>query len=341
MKKNKITQKLIDFLIVDKKFESINPDFLLTFLKKASLNRVLYETSRKILLEDKRLSDMTKTSESNLRLIVQEGEKYLKRLRETLFFINNQFSEYPFLIVKTFKNHHYITYDVDVLVKPEDFPKIRKHIGKLIEVHSHPGGRVRRQIYLKGQKLLKIDLHQGFFWYGGQYLDQDEVWRNVGKISYEGQEVPIPSREVEVLINLAHLLMERRYITLLDFWYFYEEFMKGIDRNFIFSQAKKYGWDESLRFCLEALETISRTYNLKKNLFSESLIKRKNVDLPLFFNVGEVLKIFLERLQKAKVFSYFEFSYFFFVYGRYCLSGRKRLPYYLEWFDFHTLRKIR
>ena len=341
MKKNKITQKLVDFLILNQKSESINLDFLPIFLKKASLNRVLYETSRKVLLESNRLPEISKVSESHLRLVVQEGEKYLKMLRETLFFINNHLSEYPFLIVKTFKNHHYITYDVDVLVKPEDFLKISRHMSKFTEIHSHPGGKIRKQIYLKGQKLLKIDLHQGFFWYGGQYLDQEEVWRNIRKISYEGQEVPIPSREVEVLINLAHLLMERRYITLLDFWYLYEEFKKGIDRTFIFNQAKKYGWEEGLKFCLGALETISRTYSLKGNLFSKNLIKREKVDLPFFFNVGEVLKIFLERWRKAKVFSFFEFYYFFFVYGRYGLSGKRRLPYYLEWFDFHTLKKIR
>lgn len=317
MKKDLDSQKIIDFLILGKKIHlALSEED--NILKKASVNRILYE-----LCAQRKKAKIFK-SISKIDQIIKEGDFYLRKLAATLKYINKEFTADK-LVVKTNKIHRYITYDVDLLVKNPKF-----FVNKL-QVSAHPQSEKRKQTNLISKDLLTIDLHRGFFWQGSEYLDIEKVWFHPQKVLIQDIAVLTPSREVEVLINLAHLLFERRYLTILEFWYFFDEFKKGLDLGFIFNQAKDYQWIESLQIALAALETLAREYTGEKGIFSSNILSRRSVYFPFFFSLSEVLNIFKEKFVKKKEFPMYDIGYYLFATLRYYLSGKKVFPYYREW----------
>lgn len=320
IKNDKYSQEIIDFLVLNKKISLTAEEKTLLF-KKASENRVLYE----FCVKGKKNGLFNSVTEVDK--IITDGDIYLKKLQTTLEYINKEFLSEK-LVVKTNRIHKYITYDVDLLVKePNAF------LGKLSS-RAHPQGGVRKQTNLIGENLLTIDLHNGFFWQGSEYLDMEEVWQNIRKVTIQGVSVLTPSREVEILINLAHLVFERRYLTLLEFWYFYDEFKKGLNFNFIFDQANKYQWNDSLQIALSVLETVSREFTKEKGLFSNEVLLRKHIAFPFFFTINEGLTIFKEKLIKKRELPIYDLCYYVFAYYRYLLSGKRLFPYYREWYRF-------
>ena len=318
------SQKIIDLLILNKEvnFSSLETERVLA---KASKNRVLFEFCSKIIDSQKKNIDFP------IKTIIKEGNLYLDKLRKTLLLINDKLPA-PYLIVKTDRGHQYVTYDVDLLIEDS------AQIANFLQAKNHPQGRLRKQINLIGDDLLTIDVHRGFFWQGSQYLDKDLVWKFPRRKSIQGIEVPIPSREIELTVNLAHFLFERRYLTILEFWYFYDEFRNDVDREFIYNQAKKYGWDKSLQLALSALETLSREFTGRRRLFSDKVLPRNNIYFPFFLTLNEGLSIFKEKYFKRKELPYYDLAYFLFAYSRYRLGGEKLLPYYREWVDFKKVK---
>lgn len=320
MKKDFYSQKIIDFLILGKKINLASGEED-SILKKASENRVLYE-----LCTRGKGAEIFK-SVSKIDQIIKEGDFYLGKLTATLKYINKEFTADK-LVVKTNKIHRYITYDVDLLVKNPKF-----FVNKL-QISAHPQNKKRKQTNLVGKGLLTIDLHSGFHWQGSEYLDIKKVWLHPQKVSIRDVAVLTPSREAEILINLAHLLFERRYLTILEFWYFFDEFKKGLNLGFIFNQVKDYQWTESLQTALAALETLAREFTGEKGIFSDNILPRRSVCFPFFFSLNEVLTIFKEKFVKKKEFPMYDIGYYLFATLKYYLSGKKNLPYYKEWHRF-------
>lgn len=324
-KTNNLTQRLINYLVLGNHIskECLND---VNLLKKASENRVLYEFCRKIKKENF-------SKQAIINSIIRNGDNYLLKLRNTLLFIKKEFKDISYLVVKTNRIRSYITYDVDVLVSEKNFIEINSRL-KLI-ARKHFQGETRKQINISKDNLLKIDLHQGFYWQGSEYLDLQELWSQTQEVIISGTKVQTPSREMEVLINLAHFLTERRYLTLLEFWYFKDEFIKGLDLIFMYSQAKKYNWKKGYEIGLAVLETINREFFKEKKVFSENVLKRKRVDLPFFLTTIEVIEIFLEKSLAEKKFPVFDFLYYILTLFRYNFSNKKIFPYYQEWFGFN------
>jgi len=319
-KTNILTQKLIDFLILGKNF-CLSLDEEDYILKKASENRILYELCTK-----GKKAGIFK-SVSKIDQIIKEGDFYLERLKATLKYINEEFTADK-LVVKTNKIRRYITYDVDLLVRNPEF-----FFNKL-QIKAHPQGNIRKQTNLIGKDLLTIDLHCGFHWQGSEYLDLNTVWSHPRKVLIQGVTVLTPSREAEILINLAHFLFERRYLTILEFWYFFDEFKKGLDLKYIFDQAKNYQWMESLQMALAAMETLAREYLGERGVFSNKILLRSCIYFPFFFTLSEGMNIYREKFIKKREIPIYDISYYFFSTFRYYLSGKKIFPYYREWYSF-------
>lgn len=324
MTKDLLSQKIVNLLILDKEIGTSPGEKLL--LKKASENRVLYEFCQKV------KKNLPVEAQPQIKKIIKEGNLYLDKLTETLKFIKEL--KFPCLVVKTNRNHCYVTYDVDLLVSAKN----KEELLKIFEVKPHPQGSQRKQINLIRDNLLVVDLHEGFYWQGSDYLDPEMIWQDPQEVLIQGVRVLTPSREVEILLNLVHFLFERRYLTLLEFWYFYDEFKKNFNKDFLFEQAKKYHWSESLEVSLAALETVSREFLGEKNIFSPETLSRDKVTLPFFLTVDEGLKIFWEKLKKRKKLPAYDLGYYLFASLRYYLSGKKLFPYYREWFDFNKLK---
>lgn len=274
------------------------------FLKQASNNRVLYYYLKNI-------------NKKGAKKILRNGEKRINKLKKTLVFINKIFkkNKLKFLVVKTYKFISYVTFDVDLLVKPKDFEKTKQVLRKNgCKIEKHPGKQTFKQANCRKKGFLNIDLHTGFSWQGVTYLDDKLLWKNPQKVRMQGVLTNIPNATVEFLLNAAHVLSERRFITILDYLFFVQS-LKKTNLKLMLSQTKKHYWDTSFKRLLRIIKQLS--YNSK---------------FPYFLPTSFVINIFWERFRKTGYFPKFDFAYYFFTMLRYYLSGKKRMPFYRDWY---------
>lgn len=194
--------------------------------------------------------------------------------------------------------------------------KLFEHEGLAFE--KHPGKQSFKQINFLRNDLLKIDLHNGFHWQGNTFFDERLVWKNTRFVSMLGVKIQIPALFVEVLLNLAHILYERRYVTLLDY-FFLKDAIKKVDIDNLLKQANKYAWDNSLSDLLGIFNFLSSNFN--------------NIKFPYILPLSLCIKTFNERYIKIGYFPKYDFAYFIFTTLRYYFTNRKRMPYYSHWFN--------
>lgn len=306
-----------------------------TLLRRASHNRVLYLLVQNLLYAD--LSSW----EPTLCDVLFESRKPLAKLADTLAFLSATLPTVgiDYLVVKTYKYIPYVTFDVDVLVRPEQFEHTKQVFAeKGLSILRHPGESFRKQSNCEREDLLRIDLHQGFYWQESSYLDEDLVWeqpvhRRVGTI-----EMPTPSLEIEVLLNIAHLLYERRYLTLLDLIYFREAVEEGCRWEMIEARAQEYGWKRSLdifRSIFDAL--IEQVWGLEAT--GPKIELPVQISLPYMIPLRQVWGFFIEKIQATRTIPWFDVAYYHFATGRYYLTGRARLPFYLHWYPMDKLSR--
>jgi len=297
-------------------------------LHRASHNRVLYLLSRNLLHAG------FSSWELALHTVLSAGEERLAKLSDTLAFLEATLPAVgiDYLVVKTYKYVPYVTFDVDVLVRPEQFDYAKRTFAeKGLSILKHPGESFRKQSNCEREDLLRIDLHQGFYWQGFSYLDTDLVWeqpvhRQIGDI-----RTPTPSVEVEVLLNIVHLLYERRYVTLLDLIYFRRAFQEGCHWEMIQAQARKYGWGRSLQSLRATLNSLTE-YVWDTEIAGPKARLPANTRLPYMIPLWQVWGFFFEKARAARSIPWFDFAYYHFATARYYLTGRARLPFYLHWY---------
>jgi len=309
----------------------------LKILKKASQNRVLYAFCDKLIKERGHL--LHPKLEESMHRIVAWGESWQSKLRQTLLFINSFFSEQnvPYLVVKTYRSIPYVTYDVDVLVNPLDFIALTSKLKQLGELGKHPGKQTKKQVNFFASNLLTIDLHEDFSWQGSSYLDESIAWTNTRKQDITGVSCPIPSLEVEFLLEAAHLLFERRYITLLDYIYLYRMSRKALDKHLLLKQVQTHGWDEAFISLVAIINMINSFFHNSEHdlLFhgyhSNIQISGDRFDVPYFLSPLLVSKVFHEKYRKKGYFAKWDYLYYLFTFSRYYITGKRRYPYYIEW----------
>lgn len=275
---------------------------------KLSNNRMLFYTLRS--------SKKDKLTNYYFRI----GKHWINKLKKTLIFLDSFFRKHhiSYLIVKTYKHIPYVTFDVDVLVKERDFIKsITLFKNQHFDLGKHPGKQSLKQINLFKNGFLTIDLHKGFFWQGKQFFDEQLAWVKTRSAKISDINVSIPNNFIEVLLNLAHILHERRYITYLDYFFLIKE-LKTIDKTGLLKQADKYAWGSSLRDLLSIIDFIKVNYG--------------SINFPYMLPFRLSLKTFTERYKKTRYFPKFDFFYFLFTTLRYYITNKKRLPYYNHWF---------
>jgi len=135
--------------------------------------------------------------------IVEQEERKLIKLKQTLDFINSLFRQegLDVIFIKLYRGIPYTPRDVDILIRKEQSHKIFATLkGRNITLKRFNG--VETQFEEKG--LLKVDLYQGFHYFSLDFLDNDFLWKNPRTVSICGIECLIPNCEADFsLTNLT------------------------------------------------------------------------------------------------------------------------------------------
>lgn len=170
----------------------------------------------------------------------------MEKFFNTLVELNSLLGGINFIFFKTiFSDHSYLPSDVDILIQnEEEINKARKALlssgfKEIKEVQpfkfrfSKPG-------------LYQIDLYQKISWGGVSFLDRVE--KRI--INFKGKDFPVPEKEDDFLIILAH-----RFFTTKgghEFWINYlVELLKDLDENKLIEKAEKSGWSDAVKFFLK------------------------------------------------------------------------------------------
>lgn len=302
LKRSKYSEKGLSKLMVDvfygrKNLIELNGNDWSRFLKLCSGNRVLYHVAKRLQLQE----------------VLAAAEKEIKKTQRTLDFVKENLPDS--ILVKTYKFIPYITHDLDILVSSkEELEGFRRE--------HHPGKQDKFQKNYFRDDLLRIDLHEDFYWQGFKFVDVKKVFESTQTVEYFDREVTIPSYTFEFLLNCAHILFEKRYITLQDFWYLKKLVdEEKVDWDVVEEQAKKYGWFGSLKILLDEI----------------GRIEKQNPPFPVFLSAKNIAKIYWEKCLFDKKFPLDDMLYYTFARLRGRLGIKTRYPYYLHWFDFEKL----
>ena len=315
-------------------------------LRRASSNRLLYYFATNLL----DIAEIPASSPlmENLKLVIGEGNKWLSKLKNTLEFINSTFSRasIPFLVVKTYRELPYVTFDVDVLVRPSNIKEaenVLKQKGAKIKQFEP---KLQADVVLPG--LLRIDLHTGFFWQGSEFLNASLAWNDLRKRKIQQVNCPTPSLEFELALMMAHILYERWHIPLLECLFIKNNYQK-VDWNIILEEAKKYGWYKSLlRFISIVNELNNKLYPWEKSSICQSISRDAKVafpqsriesplTMPYMLSIPYALEIFWERVRNSSHINFFDLGYYLFTTVRYHYTQGQRVPMYHHWFPFDKL----
>ncbi len=325
------------FEILTKRKGDVSPSFITTtLLRRASDNRVLYAFCKNLL----NLKEIQNTSvEEKLIRIIQTGDVWLDKSRKTLSFIQKTLERenIPYLVVKTHKEVTFVTYDIDVFIDIDNYQKAKELFRREgLQIYSHDGslgGRLKdRQVNCVREDLIMIDLHHDFTWQKIKYLDTGLIWQKADICADKELNYPVPSLEMEFILNLVHMLYERYYLTLLDFLTIISFIRKKLDWNIIFEQAEKYAWIDILKRSLGIILSIQKELQPQEELPLLPNIENSELkgylEFPYFFSTFFVMRLYEERLTKKGHIDLIAFAYYFYTRSKCYLSGRKALPYF-------------
>ena len=223
------------------------------------------------------------------------------------------------------------------MVDTGDYQKVKDVFKKEgLQIYSYDksfGGRLKdRQVNCIRQDLIMIDLHRAFTWQKIDYLDQHVIWKQTEIYADERLKYPVPSLEVEFILNVVHMLYERYYLTMLDFLTLSSFIRKQPNWDLIFQQAEKYAWIDALRKFLGIFSAIRKQFSPHESLALpvkvENFELKSNVEFPYFFSIGFIMGLYGERLIKKAHIDPIALAYFFYTRFKYYLSGKKILPYF-------------
>ncbi len=317
----------------------------LNFLKHLSYNRILFHFIAKIF--PKYFHQLPEDFQSDLITLTRSAKTEEQKTQRTIAYYQKYLPQA--VLVKTYKFIPYVTFDLDLLVDNADSVELD------LQKKQHPGKQNKHQKNYEQKNMLRLDLHDNFYWQGFKYLDLDLVSADTQKVHYFGYSVTIPSYTAEFLLNCAHILFERRYITFLDFWYLkllMDE--EKVDWDAVWEQAEKYGWDKSLKMLLGEISDLERLVNVIPAAEPESMrrfyvISRilsraqddgayvDSVRFPHKLTWFQIYKIYAEKFKKTKKLPLFDIAYYIFARTRGAFGIEPRYPYYLHWFNFSLL----
>ena len=186
-------------------------------------------------------------------------EKFFNTLNE----VNSLLKDVNFMFFKTvFPNYSYIPSDIDVLIQD------KRDLDKVYKILLDSDFKEIKEVQpfkFRFVKDFQVDLYQKISWGGMSFLDKIKK----RTIKFKGESFPVPSKEDEFLIVLAHLFFTMKKID--KFWIEYLiDLLKDLDKDKLIERTKKFGWEDAVKFFLENRKV------KKSNIF---LIKKLTFDL--------------------------------------------------------------
>jgi hypothetical protein len=314
----------------------------------ASLNRVLYVFARNLRVAVS--IPKPPLLEQNLDEVVTGGDKWLSQLKDTLEFVNDTFSRasIPYLCVKTARELPYVTFDVDILVKPDDFEGALEALQKAGAQTRPYTPKEQTDAELAG--LLRIDLHHGFYWRNSEYISSDLMWEDPREVEIQQVSCPVPSLNAELALMVAHCIHERFHIPLLELL-FLKKASHKVDGRVMLEQAQKHGWDKSARGFVSIVNELGAvTFGDQEPLLCipgaaearhipTGARLEGTVSMPFMFPFSFSASIFWERLLNKRSLSLFDAGYYLlFSNARYYYTRKLRVPMYGHWFPLEQLK---
>ncbi len=290
-------------------------------IRLAANNRVLFGYSLK---------------HTELNKIKVKGKEWRKKLNATLVFLNKTLTA-NFLVIRTYKYIPYVTFDVDVFVSSEDYDStisILRAAGCRIGSHDNSlGGRYKdMQKNAFKDELLTIDLHRDFTWQKRRFLDVSQMFKKTRRKKIENIVVAIPSPEMEFLLCMADIGHERFNITLLDIIWIEGLSHEITDWNLIQKQVAKHKWRRTYESIARIINTIAMDIYGKESIPFQR-VNDKEYSLPYFLTFTISYISYFENVISTKKFPAISFAYMHYCRLRYLLSGKKRMPYYNDWYE--------
>jgi hypothetical protein len=251
------------------------PDVWLKAIRIAKENGLLYYFAKRVVEEERFLRDPFKK-------MVEQEERNLVKLKQTLDFINSLFRQegLDVMFIKLYRGIPYTPRDVDILIRKEQsrqvFMALKRRNIKLEKFYG-----VETQFEEKG--LLKVDLYQGFHYLSLDFLGDEFLWKNPRTVNICSVECIIPSYEADFLSLIIHAFLGHRYLSLLDFLYA-KSLLNNDHLKFdeLLYQVEKYKWS----YIFQIMVSIIR--DLYQELYSGSGIT--SIDFPYRFHPFFILK---------------------------------------------------
>lgn len=343
--------KIITQIIIDSNrsaYNDINDSNFKELLLLASQNRILFQFIRKLKINKDFYFSTSENNRSIINDIYNDGVKKLEAFKKTLIDLKKIFSENncDLLIPKTFKFYDYVTFDVDILVRYNDFNKAIQILSKNgYSVMSHPGkktqGLHQRNCFKPG--MLKVDLHRKFYWLGIEHIDENVTWINTKQQKFfEETFLNTPSLEIDFILNAKQLMFERRYITLLDFLALRESLKYDFNYKLVVNKISEFRWENIFKLLIPYLvfldEKIYKKDSLFRNFYKKEFKKiHKKFNLPLSLSFFDDMKTFILIFSKHKKIPYIHIAHYFYSWSRFYMTSR--YPFYDHWYDFSKIIK--
>ena len=170
----------------------------------------------------------------------------MEKFFNTLIKVNSLLKDIDFMFFKTvFPNFSYLPSDIDILIQDKkQFEKAKKRLlnagfNEIKEVQPF-------KLRFDKQDFYQIDLYQKVCWGGVLFLDK--VKKRM--IIFKGEIFPVPEKEDEFLIILAHRFFTTKkghkpWINYLI------ELLKELDEKRLIERAAKFGWADAVKFFLK------------------------------------------------------------------------------------------
>lgn len=312
-------------------------------LRRASANRMLYIVAKHLAgYVENRGEQIDGLNQPLLTPIIKGGEEILDHQAQAVQILKDVCEQggVPYRIVKTGRPFPFITNDVDLLIRPEDYQKVLSLFeGWGAEVKPFKP-KLQMDIYLPNLRT-RLDLHSGFFWQGIANIGFELVWENPVAQEIFGVPCVVANPTAEWILVFLNLIGERMHVPWLDFLFLKRQ-IETANSDVILSQARQYGWVGSLVTLLSILDNLNESLYGEKLWFQQrfatvnfpKVSMPKTAGLPYLFSLRFTAKVFLERFQRQAKVSLYDMAYYGYAKLRYHWSREARVPVWGDWFNF-------
>ena len=227
------------------------------FIQLALKNNLLYYSAKEIVKN----ASLNPALRTRFETIISEGAAEFLEIGRSIDEIKKHISDY--IIFKTYRGEKFLRIgnDVDVLVTDDRRELIKNEFINLGYSTEYDDPKEKSVGLLKtGQK--KIHLQGGITWCWEKYLDDELIHHEPRKVSYNGQEIPIPNVNADFLIHLAHMNFEPLFMLYSELLYLFK-LVPEVDFALLLEQTRKYNWQRTF------LRTINLINNIHLQLYGE------------------------------------------------------------------------